>query len=145
MPKPVLSDSLFNAEDVATAILNKANLQVANNELGVSNINGSYQYVNGALHGETGTSVSIYYFMGFVFLADYIFMHSAPASGSNVAQITNSDYFPLAKTFLNISRYQGDTAEYMSIETNGDIRINNPHNAGSTGYYMVFNGVYRAG
>ena len=42
MPKPVLSDSLFNADDVATAILSEANLQVANSDLGVTDITSSF-------------------------------------------------------------------------------------------------------
>ena len=42
MPKPVLSDSLFNADDVATAILDEANLQVTNQNLGVTDITSSF-------------------------------------------------------------------------------------------------------
>ena len=35
MPKPVLSDSLFNADDVATAILESANISVTNQDFAV--------------------------------------------------------------------------------------------------------------
>ena len=57
--------------------------------------------------------------------------------------ITNSDYFPTALTHFSSSGYEGDTSERISVFTTGEIKVHEPVNASSSGYYAVINGFYR--
>ena len=64
MPKPVLSDSLFNADDVATALVNNYNLAVSNQDFAVTEISSNFSL-------ETGWDslyVKAFAFNGFVFI-----------------------------------------------------------------------------
>jgi len=134
MPKPVLSDSLFNADDVATAVLAEANLQVANSNLGVTDI-GSH-FTVGA--GWAGQYQKFLYFNGFVFWAGYYF-HSggAPSGGETFLTIDNADYRPSVLWRLPAHGYQGDSGSRIEVNTNGDIKIMDPYNVGSATFYLT--------
>lgn len=140
MPKPILSDSLFNADDVATAILSEANLQVTNENLGVTDISTS-------ISGASGVSQffrQAYAFNGFVFFSvEYAHLSSTPSDGETLSTITNSDYYPIAVTVAPCIGYQGDQAQYIRAETNGIIKVNNPINSGSNDWRVAVNMFWR--
>lgn len=142
MPKPVLSDSLFNADDVATAVLAQANLQITNQSLGVTDI--SNIFVNQSGWSDHSHATRAYHFNGFVFL-NINLQHpgGTPSQGETCISITDSNYHPgVAFTFATIS-YEGDYANNINITTSGEIKVSWPGNLGSSNYYIVCNGFYR--
>ena len=140
MPKPVLSDSLFNAGDVATAVLAEADLQVTNEDLGVTDISSSFSHnSNWTFHAFDAFS-----FNGFVFIQGQVSTSSTP-SGSNLtfSTITNTDYRPSSNTVFPTISYEGDTGNFVKIYTDGSVFISSPVNVGASMYQVVFNGFYR--
>jgi hypothetical protein len=140
MPKPVLSDSLFNADDVATAVLSEANLQIANSNLGVTDISSSFT-LNTSTWGHN--SEHMYLFNGFVFLSSYLTSSSTPSSNTVIYSISNSDYRPIERYRFPATGYQADSGSSVEIRTDGDIVIKDPTNTGDTTYFVVINGWYR--
>ena len=142
MPKPILSDSLFNADDVATAVLSKANLQIANNQLNVTDISSSISY-------ETGWQTEVHdpiawYFMGFVFInINCVHTGGTPGTFEALATISDSNYRPSSDVSFPSIGYQGDSNYSIIIKSNGDICQYYPQNQGNTNQYVVFNGFYR--
>lgn len=140
MPKPVLSDSLFNADDVATAILSEANLQVSNNDLGVTEISNPLN--NGIMTVDT-TYTKMFKFNGFIFL-QYRLTHSAtPTSGDIIASIADSNNYPSYQVLHNSVAYQGESVDRIEIHTNGNIVSRNPDAAGDAGFRVHGNLFYR--
>ena len=141
MPKPVLSDSLFNADNVATAILNQANLSVTNQDFAVSTITSEFTVSTG--FNMYSDSIA-YSFNGFVFLA-MSFAHPGPGITTNETIFTVSNtYKAITDTFLVTSSYEGDTAYTVKAKTDGSFIIESPHDIGGSGnFYMTINGFYR--
>lgn len=139
MPKPVLSDSLFNADDVATAVLSEANLQIASSSLGVTDI--TNKFILGSNWNAYRTN-ACHHFNGFVFffLSTY---KDGVSNGDVMCSINDSDYFPYQDYYVNIHDYQGDTAEGIQIHTSGQFIVKNPSNPGSTNYHVNIQGFYR--
>ena len=139
MPKPVLSDSLFNADDVATAILDNANLAVANSLFTVTDISSSiantYSNINQAL--------CAYAYNGFVFINISGYNNSPPSNGTTLYTITDSDYYPDKSYYFPTIAYQGDSAMYVEITTSDLLKVVWPRNLGDTTFYVMINGFYR--
>lgn len=144
MPKPILSDSLFNADDVATAVLAEANLQVANSSLGVTDIESSLSLGTNVEDQYTpGSSIMFYHFNGFVFLTGTFKHNGSPSNNQVVLQITDSQYRPKKEFYTNSIHYQGDQAERIFFETGGDIKLINPSNTGASTFYFLLNTHWR--
>ena len=145
MPKPVLSDSLFNADDVATAVLAEANLQVTNNDLGVSDITDQFTVNSNWLTGGTYPNKLIaYHFNGFVFFGLHIYKQNAtPTTGEVIVTIDNADYRPGTTFSAPTVSHEGDTAMHVQILTNGDITINYAVNAGGSNFSVLVNCFWR--
>lgn len=141
MPKPVLSDSLFNADDVATAVLAEANLQIANSDLGVSDISSSFTYTS----GFTVNQDHAMYFNGFIFYSAYIIHYNgSPSNGAKIADITNANYRPSASYNFPAIGFQGDVGSSVEVTSSGEIKIHNPTNVSSSNYYITLNGFWNA-
>lgn len=139
MPKPVLSDSLFNADDVATAVLAEANLQIANNAFAVSDISSDFTLQT----GWTASSEHFLYTNGFVFWSGYYYHSGGTPSHNEVFIINgNSNYRPNSRWEFPAIGYEGDTSASVRLESNGDIKINLPGNVGGSTYYIVVNGFW---
>ena len=142
MPKPVLSDSLFNADDVATAVLAEANLQVTNNDLGVVDRSSIFQYKTG--FGQHFDKVA-YSFNGFMFISMGIIHNgSGITDGESPFEITDSDFYPIANHVFPTVSHQGDTANSLQIQSNGQVTIYSPVDSGNAGAWLgIINGFYR--
>ena len=139
MPKPVLSDSLFNADDVATAVLAEANLQIANSNLGVSDISSSVTLQS----GWTVSHLKFLYFNGFVFWGGF-FTHGGgtPANNEAIATIDDANYRPTEIWRCQAIGFQTDSGSNVRILTNGRIEIEDPVNTGHTNFYVQINNFY---
>tara|TARA_B100000424_G_scaffold53615_1_gene38424 strand:- start:565 stop:984 length:420 start_codon:yes stop_codon:yes gene_type:complete len=137
MPKPVLSDSLFNADDVATAILNKANLSITNQDLGVVDITDLITATSPANIGNT----AFYTFNGFAFIC-FTFDIPNSVNMTNIGSI-KSGYEPIKRHVFPSISYQGDSANYVVLQTNGNVETSLIQNVGDSHYYGVINGFYR--
>jgi len=145
MPKPILSDSLFNADDVATAILNKANLSITNENLGVTDI--SDKFVRASTF-QYWIDHQAYSFNGFVFfnLVTYKSTNDSDfvSSGMNAYTINDSNYYPVKDTWLPSSSHQGDTPLAVMAKTTGEIFISLMHEQGvDSNFHVVCNGFFR--
>lgn len=142
MPKPVLSDSLFNADDVATAILSEANLQVSNNNLGVTDVSSSYSFASG--WQQNHNPIRAFKFNGFIYLNISCY-HSGgtPSNGETLVTIDDTDLYPGVDYTLPTAAYQGDMANCIKVNTSGDITVIQPINVGHNDYVVLINGFYR--
>lgn len=141
MPKPVLSDSLFNADDVATAVLSEANLQVTNQNLGVTDISSKFDLNTSDF--STGGIELFFHFNGFVFASFTATASSTPANLANIYTINDSDFYPASNTPMPTVSYLGDTATFILFKTDGNIQIYDPNNSGNATFYITVNGFYR--
>lgn len=143
MPKPVLSDSLFNADDVATAVLAEANLQVANSALGVIDLGNPITLSTG--WGFTSNTTQAYYFNGFVFLQYFCYKTSTPSSGEKFADISNSNYYPGYEVHHSTISKGGESASYVSISTTGEMNVYVPKelSGGDATFRIIGNLWYR--
>ncbi len=139
MPKPVLSDSLFNAGDVAEAVLSEASLQITNENLGVTDISSSFSPSSG-IGWNAG---NFYKFNGFVFISVLITKASTPSESEVLATITDSNNRPVSDFYFPVSGYQGDSAERIKFEPGGSIKVQTPVNPSPTSWYVTLNGFYR--
>lgn len=140
MPKPVLSDSLFNADDVATAILSEANLQISNSNLGVTDISSSFSHNS----NWSFSGFHAFKFNGFVFIAGQASTSSTPSGNDlTMSTITDSTVRPTSDTAMPTASYEGDTGNFVKVYTTGEVFISAPINVGSGAFYVVFNGFYR--
>jgi len=137
MPKPILSDSLFNADDVATAILNKANLAITNENLNV--VDRSSRFV--VQSGVTSYSIKAYSFMGFMFVNFHVNIPS-PTSGQDIYHIDDSEFYPSQDCYFPTISYGQDSAQYIEILTSGIIQVIEPDNPAG-GWNGLVNGWYR--
>ena len=141
MPKPVLSDSLFNADDVATAVLNEANLSVTNQDFGV--VDRSSEFTADS-YWSLVYNKNFYSFNGFMFFNFSAYKANATPSNWQIIFTVSTDYAPNNDYVAPTIGYQADSAEYVLFKSNGDIQVNNPYNP-SSHYYVVVNGWYRFG
>tara|TARA_R100000808_G_scaffold22483_1_gene48910 strand:- start:779 stop:1207 length:429 start_codon:yes stop_codon:yes gene_type:complete len=140
MPKPVLSDSLFNADNVATAILNNAELSVTNQDFAVAERSSEFtldSYWNSAPYSN------FYSFNGFMFFNFYVYKLGATPSNGQIIYTVSSEFAPNAVYSLPSVGQETDTAEQIYFNTNGNIEVHNPVNPGSSNYHIVVNGWYR--
>ena len=142
MSKPVLSELEYNADDVASAILQKADLSITNENLGVTDISSLFTFASGwALEAH---AIIAYAFNGFVFVAINCFhAGGAPSSGENLATISDSDYYPITKTTMPSIGNEADSSNAIIFDTDGDILQYSPQNEGAAHFYVVCNGFYR--
>ena len=139
MPKPILSDSLFNADDVATAILDKANLSVANTLFAVTDVTSKF---------VLDSSFNVWYdnrcfeFNGFVFCSLSANYTGTPP-GLTVVYTMDSDIRPSQTYRVPQVSYQGDTTDFVEVNPNGNISIPSPTNEGVSTYYIMTNFWYR--
>ena len=144
MPKPVLSDSAFNADDVATAILSEANLQVTNEDLGVTDRSSLIVFQSGWQETTGSVPTQFYTFNGFGFISLYCYhAGGTPATGEDVFYINDSDYHPVQNTAFFTSSHHGDTSLRFTLNTNGMMDIIHPKNEGDSDFFAVLNGFYR--
>ena len=141
MSKPILSELEYNASDVASAILSKADLSVTNQDFAVSNVISKFT-IDSAWGWNTDNNHS-YSFNGFVFFQFYVYKTSTPSHQESVMQINDSDYYPNAVYNYNSMGYQGDSSQFVQFRTDGDVQINDPNNQSSANFYMTFGGMYR--
>lgn len=141
MPKPVLSDSLYNANDVAEAVLNKANLQIANENLGV--VDRTSLFTVQSSMTAIG-DYQFYSFNGFMF-CNFALARSGgpPATHDPILSCSNTNFYPVKSTTFPTVGRDGDTAYYCYIDNTGSFKLDIPHNVGNTNYYVVVNGWYR--
>jgi hypothetical protein len=140
MPKPVLSDSLFNADDVATAVLAEANLQVTNSDLGVVDRESIFVVQSGFSLGRK----QMFSFNGFMFIMGLgSHPNGTPTNGETIIQISDSDFYPSQPYAMPLTGHQADASEGLILNTNGSIEVHNPVNVGANHYYFGFNGWYR--
>lgn len=140
MPKPVLSDSLFNADDVATAVLAEANLQVTNQDLGVTDISSSFVLSTNWIAWQGHRA---YKFNGFVFIWMGTFKQTNASNGEVWMTINNSDYYPNANTVFPTASHAGDTANLIQVQTNGNWIISDPYTPSNADQRIIINGFYR--
>jgi hypothetical protein len=142
MPKPVLSDSLFNADDVATAVLAEANLQVTNSDLGVTDVSSNLVLQTGwQSHFQSPIA---YKFNGFVFVCISIYHYGGtPANGEVCIQISDSNLYPNQQFTFPTIAYEDDSANSITVTTNGAFEVNSPTNHGNNNHHVSINGFYR--
>ena len=144
MPKPVLSDSLFNADDVATAVLSEANLQVTNNQLGVTDKSSIFSKSSG--FNDNGHSIIAHSFNGFMFVSFNVVTAGALDTNYNehtIYTITDSNFYPETMTSAPTAGFEGDIAYTIKFNTSGTIVLSYPTNAGGSGFHAVVNCFYR--
>ena len=144
MPKPVLSDSLFNADDVATAVLAEANLQVTNNNLGVTDITNKFTIASGISTDVNENKA--FYFMGFVFLNFGLTKQSVSNNSSfTIMTINDSNYYPATRYRTNSVSFQTDLVNAIFIQTDGIIEANSVNLASNSdaSFRMNINCWYR--
>jgi hypothetical protein len=142
MPRPVLSDTAFNADNVATAILNQANLAISNESLGVSDQSSNLQVQSG--WSNNVVAPALFTFNGFGFFSCSLYHGGgAPGNPEVCIKITSSTYYPSTRIHMPSVSYQGDTGQFVTFETNGDVSISHPLNLTDSTFYLVVNGWYR--
>lgn len=141
MPKPVLSDSLFNADDVATAILAEANLQVTNSDLGVNDRSSKVTFISGLDDLVFGA----YSFNGFFFIHFHCKIPDAspPNNAYKICEINDADFYPITTFNFPTVSYQGDTGLSFRFESNGEGKIISFSNPGASSFHLTINGFFR--
>lgn len=140
MPRPVLSETTFNSDNIATSILSQANLQVANSNLGVTDITSNFFSVQS---GWTLEYSNVFTFNSIVFFQLTCPHTGTPAIAEHFASIQNSDYYPTKSNRFVTSSFEGDTAWHVELTTSGQFKIRDPEDPGSSGlYYIMVTGAY---
>ena len=144
MSKPILSELEYNADDVASAILSQADLSVTNQDFGVSDESDNLEIQEGWLNNPGVTAPYLFTFNGFGFFSCSIY-HSGgtPSNPECFMKITNSNFHPTDRIHMPTVGYQGDTGQFVYLESNGDISIASPEAEGDATFYIVVNGWYR--
>lgn len=142
MSKPILSELEYNADDVASAILQQADLSITNEDLGITDFSSSITFTSPYSEYQ---DIQAYAFNGFAFVSFGCYASGSSIShGDEIATISNSDFHPNVATNLLTMAWQGDTAERVLFQTNGEIIISGPVDVGSdANYYILINGWYR--
>ena len=83
-------------------------------------------------------------FHKFVFLAVEFESTNSPGAGtSDLANILASSLYPATATPFPVIGYQGDTAEFVRIETTGGIKLFHATNLSHTSWIATINGFYK--
>ena len=135
MPKPVLSDSLFNAGDVATAVLNEADLQITNEELGLSDVSSSISFSS----GFSGTVVMKKFFKIVFVTINGNHDDGNPNQNETIATL-GSNLTPSVQVFFPTIAFQKDTAHYVYLNTSRQFKVSSPDATGDLPWYFVING-----
>ena len=146
MPKPVLSDSLFNSDDVATAILENANLQVTNSAFAITDFSDDIVLDSAFEHQTTSLNNPPYvaiHFNSIVFMYGALRCSSSDAIDGATVLTVPSAYYPHRLVACNTSSLDEDTARRIQINTSGVMSIVDPVNSGSGTFHMVFNFWYK--
>ena len=144
MSKPILSELEYNADDVASAILEQADLSITNENLGVGDQRSSLELQSGWSNNPSTVPPYLYTFNGFGFISCSVYHSGGTPSGGEVfLKITNSDFHPVERIQMPQAGYEGDTGEFVYLETNGDIEIGSPVNEGNSSFFLTINGWYR--
>lgn len=140
MSKPILSELEYNADNVASAILSQADLSVTNEDLGVTERTSDFI----AQSGWTTSQMYIFSFNGFMFFSgSFVHADSVPADGEAFVINSNIDTRPSVAFHLSGGGYQGDTVNFVSINTDGEVTVDSPTGTGASSYYLSVNGWYR--
>ena len=140
MPKPILSDSLFNASDVASAILSEADLSTINLNFAVTDRTSLFSTLNSyELHSDGAGAFS---YNGFMFVNFRIYRESGAYDG-NCLEITDSNYYPTKVHCFPTISHEGDRANMVKFKTDGKVEMHLPSNFGVDVFYSVINGWYR--
>ncbi len=140
MSKPILSELEYNASDVASAILSQADLSVTNQDFAVTDRTTNFTLQS----GWTDNGCKMFSFNGFMFLSIFIY-HSVdePSEGEVIFQVDNSDLYPTTDFFFNTISGAGDLANYIKINSSGQLQIFDPIDYGDSLFRVVTNGFYR--
>tara|TARA_Y100000004_G_scaffold195628_1_gene263169 strand:- start:2022 stop:2453 length:432 start_codon:yes stop_codon:yes gene_type:complete len=141
MPKPILSDSLFNASDVSEAIVDTIDLGVINTNLGVVDRSS----IITATTGFAFYYQNVYSFNGFMFVSIYIKHDGSGVTTEQLGTITDSSFYPRVQAVFPTVSHQGDLAQAINFNTDGTIIVDNPVDAGTAGWWSMINGFYRFG
>ena len=142
MSKPILSELEYNADDVASAILSKADLSVTNEDLGVNDRSSLFEAESGFTSGFFKVAYS---FNGFMFLSLFAQNTSVPSNGTKMVQMSDSDFYPSTNTRFPSVSYQADSSQYVEARNDGGLYLSWPTSAGGddTNFYITINGFFR--
>ena len=140
MSKPILSELEYNADDVASAILSNADLSVTNQDFAVTDRASEFSMDS---YFTANPYKNMYSFNGFMFFNFYIYKEGATPSHNQKVYEISSGFRPNATYAIPSNGHQGDTVEMLEFKTNGDVLVANPHDEGSTTYFILASGWYR--
>ena len=141
MPRPVLSETTYNSDNIATSILQQANLQITNENLGVTDVGSNFVKSSA---WTSWNAIGAFRFNGFVFVyLNAYYTGSDLNNDRTIYTINDSDLYPHEDTTFPTASYQGDTATNVTIQTNGNVLLGSPYNQHSSEFYMTINGFYR--
>tara|TARA_Y100001963_G_scaffold93375_1_gene128542 strand:+ start:1119 stop:1547 length:429 start_codon:yes stop_codon:yes gene_type:complete len=140
MSKPVLSELEYNASDVASAILSKADLSVTNEDLGVTDRSSLFVYQS----GWDDQNKVCYSFNGFMFCS-FLVKHSdtTPDNPETFCVISDSDFYPTETVYAPTVSYEGDLAFNITFNSDGNIKVHIPVNINNNSFYICVNAWYR--
>ena len=120
MSKPILSELEYNANDVASAILQEADLSIANEDLGIVDRTSLFDEQN-SYELASGTYAGAYSFNGFLFV-NFSVDRDQPYAGACL-QCSDSDFYPTVVTTMPTISHEGDRANYVEFDTSGNVNI----------------------
>ncbi len=142
MSKPVLSELEYNASDVASAILENADLSVTNQDFGVSEVSDSFDVVT---NWTDNNRTKAFKFNGFIYLQFSCYKLSAPTNGEQFAEVSDSDLYPdYIVTGPTVSE-DGESAHAWELSTDGEFKLVLPHTAGDSAFRVFIMAWYRVG
>jgi hypothetical protein len=144
MPRPVLSETTYNSSDIATAILNQADLSVTNQDLGVIDITNKFTLESG-ISGDT-TNDKAFHFNGFVFMNfNLTAQNITNVTSFDIMTINDSDFYPSTVYRTNSVSFQQDSVNAILIQTNGNIQANSVYvpSGGDASFRININCWYR--
>jgi len=140
MSKPILSELEYNADDVASAILEQSDLAITNEELGFSDVS-SYITKNGSWTDWHDRKALKFQKIIFIYLNGYY--SSVPANDTIIFTIDDADLRPEETVVIpGAYSYEGDNATLYKVKTNGDITVENPISAGDDTWRFIINATY---
>lgn len=144
MPKPVLSDSLFNADDVATAIAQNANLSIANENLGVSDVSSNFTIMNQGFVMFINEPIIAFKFNGFVFMQWSLVFPDGVSDGDGIISIDHTSLYPSHPVKAPAISFQGDTVSAIRCTAGGaQFTFIGELNLQNTGLHLTANYTYR--
>ena len=139
MSKPILSELEYNASDVASAILENAELSVTNQDFAVSDRASIFVTAT----GWNLDNHNFYSFNGFMFCSGRFYKATDPSNGETVCNINDSGLYPNSLYAFPSISHEGDYMQRLEFDTDGSLAVVNPVNQGGDYFYITFNGWYR--